>query len=138
VRWSEGALTETAELQAEVDLAIKDVKEKYRKAIETVAILKRKIDDLERGTIGEGCAEADANIEELDSTVEKLDEFIDSVILSSARVKAKCDELEHECRSLESEAVSLGELKTLCQEYEHLAKDLLCYSLGRFEPSHRS
>jgi len=133
----ERALAETAELQAEVDLAIKDVEEKYRKAVETVATLKKKIDDLEVRAVGEDHAEAEESIEELNSAVEKLDEFIDSVILSSAKAKAKCDELEHNCRSLESEDVGLRDLKTLCQEYEQLAKDLLCYLLGRFKPSYR-
>ena len=100
-------------------MAVRDLRESYKKAIETVAVLKKEtIDDTER-----------------------LDAFTDFLVLESARAKRKCDRLERECKLQAFEPAGLKDLKALCNQKEQLAKDLLCYSLGHLTPklcSHRT
>jgi len=89
-------------------MAVRDLRKSYKKAIETVAVLKKEtIDDTER-----------------------LDAFTDFLILESARAKSKCDRLERECKLQAFEPAGLKDLKALCNQKEQVAKDLLCYSLG--------
>jgi hypothetical protein len=123
-------LTETAELQTRVDVAIKGLRESYKKAVETVAALKKEIDDLELGMSEETSTGTDADASRLDSSIERLDAFTNSLILESAQAKRKCERLEHECGMHAFEPVRLKDLEVLCKQIEHLAKDLLCYSLG--------
>jgi len=130
-------LTEIAELQNQIETAIKDLEKNRKKAAKTVAFLKKKINDLELSINDESCAKTDAGMERLNSAIERLDRFVDSVILENARVISECERLERECRALAFECARLESLKTLCQEFEQLAKDLLCYSLGHIRLKER-
>jgi len=123
-------LTEIAELQNQIETAIKDFEKNHKKAAKTLAFLKKRINDLELSISNEGCVKTDAGMERLNSATEKLDRFIDSVILENAQARGEYERLERECRALTFESARLENLRTLCQEYEQLAKDLLCYSLG--------
>lgn len=104
-------------------MAVRDSRKSYEKAIETVAVLKQETRDLELCMSEEAClATEDAD---------RLDAFTDFLILESARAKRKCERLERKCRVQAFEPTGLKDLKTLCEQEEQLAKDLLCYSLGR-------
>lgn len=115
-------LTETARVQVRVDMAVRDLRKSYEKAIETVAVLKKETRDLELCMSREACLATD--------DAERLDAFTDFLILESARAKRKCERLEHKCKLQAFEPTGLNDLKTLCKQHEQLAKDLLCYSLG--------
>jgi len=123
-------LTEIDELQTQIETAIRDLETSQKRAAKTVAFLKKKMNDLELSISDESCAKTDAQMERLNSATERLDRFIDSVILENAQATGECERLERECRALTFECARLEDLKALCQEYERLAKDLLCYSLG--------
>jgi len=124
---------EVSDLQNQVDLAIRNLKKDHEEAVKTVAFLKKRIDDLELHISKEGYVRTDADAGKLNSAMEQLDRFIDSLILNSARVKEKCERLAQECQIRSFEPVGLESLRALCHENEQLAKDLLCYSLGRFK-----
>jgi len=125
-------LTGISDVQTQIEAAIRGVEKNRKKAVETVALLKNQINDLERSISDESCAKSSAEMERLNSATERLDRFIDSVVLENAQAAGEYERLECECRALAFESTRLEDLKTLCQEYEQLAKDLLCYSLGQF------
>jgi hypothetical protein len=89
-------------------MAVRELREGYEKAMQTVAVLKKETTD----------------------DADRLDAFTDFLILESARAKRKCERLERKCRLQAFEPAGLKDLKTLCEQKERLAKDLLCYSLG--------
>jgi len=130
-------LTEIAELQTQIETAIKDLEKNRKKAAKTVAFLKKRINNLELSISNESCVKTDAGVEGLNSATERLDRFVDSVILENAQARGECERLESECRALTFASARLENLKALCQEYEQLAKDLLCYSLGRIRLKER-
>lgn len=102
-------MTETNRLQIQVDKAVTDLRESYEKTLETVNVLKNETTD----------------------NADKLDTFTDFLILETARDKKRYESLERECKLESFEPARLKDLKTLCDQKEQLAKDLLCYSLGR-------
>lgn len=102
-------MTDKARLQVQIATAVRDLRESYEKAIKIIACLKKEA------------------IEDAD----KLDAFTDFLILESARAKRKFERLERKCKLQAFEPAGLKELKSLCNQKEQLAKDLLCYSLGR-------
>jgi len=127
----ESSLTEAAELEAQIEMAIRDLRKSYRRTVKTVASLKEKINDLELRISRERHAQHHPQLEKLNSAVESLDIFVDSVIVESARAKENCERLKRKCEMQAFKPAQLENLQTLCQENEQLAKDLLCYSLGR-------
>jgi len=130
-------LTEIAELQTQIETAIRDLEENHKKAAKTMTFLKKRINDLELSISNESCVKTDAGMERLNSATQRLDRFVDSVILENAHAMRQYERFERECRALAFESVRLEDFKALCQEYEQLAKDLLCYSLGHIRPRGR-
>jgi len=124
-------LNRSAQLEAEIETTIEDLRRIYGKTLSAVAFLKKRINDLELNVTERGSVPADQNGGELSSAVEELDEFIDSVILQAARTREKCEKLKQECAVQSFEPIRLRDLLSSCLENEQLAKDLLCYSLGR-------
>ena len=124
-------LNRSAQLEAEIETTIEDLRRIYGKTLSAVAFLKKRINDLELNVNERGSVPADQNGGELSSAVEELDEFIDSVILQAARTREKCEKLKQECAVQSFEPIRLRDLLSSCLENEQLAKDLLCYSLGR-------
>lgn len=122
-------LTETRKLQTRINLAIKDVRKGWRASTRTVKTLKNRINELELGAFDKGRIRG-AYAEELNSAIEELDKFTDSVISDSAKAWEKYRGIRQECEILGFEPTGTERLRTLCAEYEQLAKDLLCYSLG--------
>lgn len=126
------ALTGTHQLKAKIDLAIKVVRKSSRIAVKTVKSLKSNINELELSTIEKSRISV-ADTDDLNSAMEKLDKFTDSVISDSAKAWEKYRGIKRECDILGFEPARMENLRTLCAEYEQLAKDLLCYSLGHFK-----
>jgi len=124
-------LIEAAQLEAEIKMTIRDMRISYRRTVKTVASLKKKINDLELRISERGYAQPHPQLEKLNSAVERLDRFVDSVIVESARTKENCEGLKRMCDMQTVKPTQLKDLLTLRQENEQLAKDLLCYSLGR-------
>ena len=124
-------LNRATQLEKQIETAIEDLRRNYGETLRKVAALKKRINDLELNISERGSVPADPNGGELNSAVEELDEFIDSVILQTARTREKCEKLKHECAVQSFEPIRLRDLLSSCLENERLAKDLLCYSLGR-------
>lgn len=127
------SLSIATQLERRIETAIGDLRQNYTKTLSSVASLKRKVNELELRTSENGSTCDDANREKLSLAVNELDQFIDSVVSRAAKTKQKCDRLKLECSAQSHEPVGLKELLSLCSENEQLAKDLLCYSLGRLD-----
>ncbi len=119
------------QLERQIKRAIKDLKQNYTKTLSSVASLKRKVNDLEQRASEKSSTCTDANREKLNLAVNELDQFIDSVIAQATKTRQNCEKLKLECSAQSRESIGLKELLSLCSENEQLAKDLLCYSLGR-------
>jgi len=125
------ALSTPAQIKRQIETAIQDLRHDYAKTLGSVASLKKKVNDLELRTSENGVRSDDVNREKLSLAVNELDRFIDSVIAKAVKTKQMCEKLELECSRQSHEPAELKELLSLCSENEQLAKDLLCYSLGR-------
>jgi len=126
-------LTEVAELQRQIDKAIRDMEKNYGKAIKEVEKIKANLNELERIISEKGDAKTIEDMDKLNSTVEMLNRLSDSLILESERAWEEYKKLEHDCKIRELEPVGLDRLKVLCKKNERLAADLLCYSLAHFK-----
>ncbi len=127
-----GSILNTAtQLERQIGNAIEDLRQNCTKTLSSVASLKKKVNDLELRTGENGAISDDANREKLSLAVNELDEFIDSVIAQAGKTRQRCEKLKLECSTQSHEPIGLKEFLTLCSENEQLAKDLLCYSLGR-------
>lgn len=125
------ALSNPAQLKRQIEKAIQDLRRDYTKTMSLVASLKKKVNDFELKISGNSSKSDDVNREKLSLAVNELDKFIDSVIAKAAKTQQRCEELKLECLTQSHQPVELKELLSLCSENEQLAKDLLCYSLGR-------
>jgi len=123
-------LIETDELGARIEIATRNVKEDYEKAVGTVGILKEKMNELEQRIGQETPEEASRDMGSLRSAIDSLERLTDSEILKSKAAWKKYEELKHECEKHALTPPQLEELRTLCKRTEQLAADLLCYSLG--------
>jgi hypothetical protein len=61
----------------------------------------------------------------------------DFQILGSKNAWEEYRKLENYCKQFAFHSVELDNLKVVCKKMEELAADLLCYSLGRFDPTDR-
>jgi hypothetical protein len=125
------ALSTETQLERQIETAIEDLRQHFAKTLSSVASLKKRVNDLELRTSEKGSARDGANREELSLAVNELDQLIDSVISQAAKTRQRCEKLELECSVQSQKPDGLKELLSLCSENEQLAKDLLCYSLGR-------
>lgn len=128
-------MTEAAQIEAQVELATKDMKRSHGIAVRSIAALKMKINDLEQSLSLGSFAPTKADMKKLDALTARLDRLVDSVISESARAKRKLERLKQECRTQAIDSVKVENLETAYKETEQLAKDLLCYSLGHFRSS---
>ena len=124
-------VSKTTRLERQIETAIEDLRQNHTKTLDSVASLKKKVNELELRTSENGPTRADANREKLNLAVNELDQLIDSVISQAAKKKHRCEKLKLDCSTQPHAPARLKELLTLCAENEQLAKDLLCYSLGR-------
>jgi SPX domain protein involved in polyphosphate accumulation len=124
-------LSQATQLQRQIETTIEDLKRNYAETLSSIASLKKKVNNLEQKTSENDSTHYNANREKLSLAVNELDQFIDSVISQTAKTRQKCERLKLECSMQSLEPVGLKELLSLCSENEQLAKDLLCYSLGR-------
>jgi phage shock protein A len=125
------ALSRATQLERQIETAIEDLGQNYTKTLSSVASLKKKVNDLELKTNDNGSTRDDTNRQKLNLAVNELDQFIDSVVSRAAKTRHTCEKLKLECSVQSHEPVGLKKLLSLCSENEQLAKDLLCYSLGR-------
>ena len=125
------ALSRATQLERQIETAIEDLRQNYTQTLSSVASLKKKVNDLELKTNDNSSARDDTNRQKLNLAVNELDQFIDSVVSTAAKTRHTCEKLKLECSVQSHEPVGLKELLSLCSENEQLAKDLLCYSLGR-------
>jgi len=125
------ALITSTQLEKQIEIAIQDLRQENMKTLRSVASLKKKVNDLELRTSENSSKNDDMNRKKLSLAVNELDKFIDSVIAKAAKTQQKCEKLKLECSQQSHGPVRLEELLSLCSENEQLAKDLLCYSLGR-------
>ena len=123
-------MTETDELGARIEVATRNVKEDYEKALGTVGMLKEKMNELEQRIGQKKPEEAREDVAYLTSAIDSLERFTDSEILKSKESWKKYEELKNECENHALTLPQLDELRTLCKRTEQLAADLLCYSLG--------
>jgi ABC-type phosphate transport system auxiliary subunit len=126
------ALSRATQLEKQIDTAFEDLRQNYAKTLRSVASLKRKVNDLELRASRGGSTQAD-ELEKLNLAAKELDRFIDSFISQATRTKERCEKLKLKCSAQSVEPLGLKYLLSLCSEYEQLAKDLLCYSLGRLK-----
>lgn len=130
IQGEQQTLTETDELNARIENSARNVKEDYEKAVETVGMLKDKMNELEKRIGQKKTEEARQDMASLRSTIDSLERFTDSEILKSKAAWKKYEELKNECENQALTLPQLDELRTLCKRTEQLAADLLCYSLG--------
>jgi len=123
-------LTETGALDARIEVATRNVKEDYEKALGTVGMLKEKMNELEQRIGQKKPEEAWEDTASLTSAIDSLERFTDSEILKSREAWKKYEELKLECENHALAPSRLDELRTMCKRTEQLAADLLCYSLG--------
>ena len=123
-------MRETNELGARIENAMRNVKEDYENALETIGMLKEKMNDLEQIIGQKKPEEATEDIASLRSAIDSLERLTDSEILRSKAAWKKYEELKQECEKHVLAPPQLEELRTLCKRTEQLAADLLCYSLG--------
>ena len=124
-------LSSPTQLKRRIETTIQDLRQDYAKILSSVAALKKKVNNLELRTSENIPKHDDVNGKKLSLAVDELDKFIDSVIAEAAKTKHRCEKLKLECSMLPHEPAGLKELLSLCSENEQLARDLLCYSLGR-------
>ena len=124
-------VSKTTRLERQIETAIEDLRQNYKETLNSVTSLKKKVNELELRTNENGSTHADANRKKLNLAVNELDQLIDSAISQAAKKKQRCEKLKLDCSTQSHAPAGLKELLTLCVENEQLAKDLLCYSLGR-------
>ena len=73
-----------------------------------------------------------SNKDELSHMTDKLNGLIDSLISKSDLHWVRYRELAEECETHAFCPSSLEGMEEICERTEGLARDLLCYSLGRF------
>ena len=128
------SLTDASELQAKVEEAVDSLSKSYVEAVKTLNVLKDRINQLEQARADGNSIENHALGRELDSAVERFDAFVDSWILDSRDAWIKYRRLEKESLTVKEPNLDrLNALRSLCQQSEQLAKDLLCYSLARLK-----
>jgi len=123
-------LKETDEIDALIEDVMRNVKEDYEKALETVGTLKGKMNELEQRIGRKKPEEARGDMASLRSAIGGLERLTDSEILKSKATWKKYEELKHDCELHALAPPQLDELRILCKRTEQLATDLLCYSLG--------
>lgn len=123
-------MTETDELCVRIEIATRNIKEDYEKALGTVGMLKEKMNELEQKIGKEKPEEATEDAASLKSAIDNLERFTDSEILKSKEAWKKYEELKRECENHALTPNQLDELRSICKRTEQLAADLLCYSLG--------
>ena len=107
-------------------------KEDYEKTLENVGTLKNKMNELELKILKDGSIRDGEDSRELRLMIEELDALVDSLISRNGLEWEEYRALERECGASSVDLSELGRLKAVCEKTESLAKDLLCYSLGRF------
>jgi hypothetical protein len=118
---------------AKVDRATRDFERGYEKTLESVRKLKDKINELElRISEKENIAINEETLE-LNSAIESLNAVMDSLIIRSGAEWGQYQELERLQKLNALDPDGLDELRAICEKTEQFAKDLLCYSLGRFK-----
>lgn len=126
-------MTEIAELRVRVENATRNVEEDYKRAVETVGILKERMNELEQRISQKKREEADEDLNSLRFTIKSLDTLTDSQIQKNKEAWEKYEELKRDCEMQTLRVTQLDELRILCKKTEQLAADLLCYSLGHFK-----
>jgi len=119
------------QLKRKIETTIQNLRHNYAKTLSSVASLKEKVNNLELRISENSSKNDDANREKLSLAVDELEKLIDLVIAQAAKTKQRCEKLKLECSMQPHEPSGLKELLSLCSENEQLARDLLCYSLGR-------
>ena len=127
---SAAILTETDQLGVRIEIATRNVREDYEKAVGTVGMLKEKMNELEQRIGRKKPEKAAEDASSLRSAIDSLERFTDSEILKSKEAWKKYEELKRECENRALTPKQLDELRTMCKRTEQLAADLLCYSLG--------
>jgi len=123
-------LTETDELGARIETALRNVKEDYEKTVEALGMLKEKMNVLEQRIGQEKPEEALQDGASLRYAINSLERLTDSEIAKSKEAWKIYEELKHECENRALMPDQLEKLRTVCKRTEQLAADLLCYSLG--------
>jgi hypothetical protein len=120
------------EFERRIEKAIKDSERSYNETIRNIRELKERISELEISISEKGNTENSEEMRELNSLEEKLNASVDSLILRSEAEWEDYRRLEQECGVRGFDPARLEAFKVICKKTEELAKDLLCYSLGRF------
>ena len=128
-------MTEAAQIEARIELAINDLKGRCKIAVRRIALLKKKINRLELSLSQRNCTRTEADVEKLNALTARLDGLVDSVISESVKAGQKCEHLKQMCRTRKLDSLKLEDLEASRKEMEQLAKDLLCYTLGHFRSS---
>ena len=120
------------EFERRIEKTIKDSERNHNETIDNVRELKDRISELEISISEKGNAENSKETHELNSLEEKLNASLDSLILRSEAEWEDYRRLEQESKARGFDPARLEAFKAICKKTEELAKDLLCYSLGRF------
>ena len=124
-------MAEAFEFDRRIEKATKDSERSYNETIKHILELKDRINKLETIISDEGNAENREELRELNFLEEKLNSSVDALILGSEAEWEDYRKLEQECKIRELNPARLEAFKAVCMKTEELAKDLLCYSLGR-------
>jgi pyruvate formate-lyase activating enzyme-like uncharacterized protein len=125
---------DSIELQNRIERTRKQTEREYAEVLTEVEKLKNKMNRLEQGISKEDQVATTLDSNSLDLAIKSLNELTDSQILRSKKAWEEYRKLETYCKQYAPQLVELDNLKVLCKKMEELAADLLCYSLGRFEP----
>jgi chromosome segregation ATPase len=125
------------ELQNQIEKRRKHTEREYAKVLKTVEMLKKKMNELEQDIRKEDPVADTSDSTSLGLAIKSLNELTDSQILRSKKAWEEYRKLENYCKRFAFQPVELDKLRVACKKMEELAADLLCYSLGRFEPTDR-
>ena len=131
-----GGTTRAIEIKSQISEAAADFNGHHEFGLREIRRLKTRINELEH-SLSEKGDDRTQDVSRLERATEELDNLIDSIILRSEKQWDRFHELENASESRVQASYELNELRTICERTEALAKDLLCYSLGRFRKTSR-
>jgi len=130
-------MTEATEIRNQISEAAVNFEEHYECTLREIRELKTLMNELERSLNEKNDNKTADNVSRLEGVTEELDILIDSTILRSEKQWEKFHELENASKPIAQKLDELNDLRNICERTEALAKDLLCFSLGRFRKSDR-
>ena len=129
-------MTRAIEIRSQISEAAADFNGRHEFALRGIRRLKTRMNELEH-SLSEKGDDRTQDVSRLERVTEELDNLIDSIILRSEKQWDRFHELENASEPRVQASDELNELRIICERTEALAKDLLCYSLGRFRKTSR-